>query len=306
MKSIKALLIAGSVLLGLNLSAQSQSDMCLNEYLVVNTNDFQDDFGQHNGWFELFNSSYGTVDIGGCFLTTRLSNTDKKHYYMIPKGDVLTKIKPRQHILFWADNQPYRGTFHVNFSLTPGDTLYLLSSDKRTVIDRVVIQDLAENKSYGRTVDGIGSRNGDGEGWEFLERTSPSTNNFGVDNATKSQLMAEEDPFGWKMSVTAMSVVFFSLILLYIVFKFIGKAAIRQRQTKSDLATEGKIEAVKVEESSGEAIAAISTALYLYAVDSEAHDDESFQITMQHTDRSYSPWSSKIYTLRQTPQVKKN
>ena len=100
--------------------AQSQGDMRLNEYLIVNTTDFQDDFGQHNGWFELFNTSYGTVDIGGCYISNDPDNLKK---YIIPKGDVLTKIKPRQHILFWADDQPFRGTFHVNFTLAESDTI---------------------------------------------------------------------------------------------------------------------------------------------------------------------------------------
>ena len=57
--------------------AQSQGDMRLNEYLIVNTTDFQDDFGQHNGWFELFNTSYGTVDIGGCYISNDPKNLKK-------------------------------------------------------------------------------------------------------------------------------------------------------------------------------------------------------------------------------------
>ena len=110
----------------LSANAQSQSDMRLNELLVTNTSDFQDDFGQHSAWFELFNVSYGTVDIGGCYLSNDANNLKK---YIIPKGDVLTRIPPRQHILFWADNQPFRGTFHVNFTLAESDTIYFVASD---------------------------------------------------------------------------------------------------------------------------------------------------------------------------------
>ncbi|MBR5250151.1 MAG: OadG family protein [Bacteroidales bacterium] len=304
MKQIKSLLIAGLVLMGINLSAQNQSDMRLNEYLVYNTDDFQDDFGQQNAWFELFNVSYGTVNIGGCYLSNDINNLQK---YIIPKGDVLTSIKPRQHVLFWADNQPYRGTFHTNFTLAESDTIYFVSSDGRTIIDRIAIQkDIEPNLSYGRTQDGIGSVDGNGEGWQFMSRTSPSTNNAVLEAKSKSAVMAELDPNGGLMALTAMSVVFLALIILFFVFKTIGKLATRNQQHKSDVATEGKITTVKAEENTGEAIAAISTALYLYAVDNEAHDEESFQITMKHTDRSYSPWSSKIYTLRQNPQVKKN
>ena len=45
--------------------------------------------------------------------------------------------------------------------------------------------------------------------------------------------------------------------------------------------------------------------MHLYMEDNESHDDESFVVTLKHTDRTYSPWSSKIYTLRETPHVNK-
>ena len=162
MKHIKSLLIAGLILMGLNVSAQNQTDMRLNEYLVENTNDFQDDFGQQNAWFELFNTSYGTVNIGGCYMSNDINNLQK---YIIPKGDVLTAIKPRQHVLFWADEQPFRGTFHVNFTLAESDTIYFVSSDGRTIIDRIAVRkDIEPNVSVGRSQDGVGSNEGKGEG----------------------------------------------------------------------------------------------------------------------------------------------
>jgi hypothetical protein len=48
-----------------------------------------------------------------------------------------------------------------------------------------------------------------------------------------------------------------------------------------------------------EEAAAIAMALFLYKRD--LHDKESFTITMQKVSRIYSPWNSKIYTLRQIP-----
>lgn len=48
-----------------------------------------------------------------------------------------------------------------------------------------------------------------------------------------------------------------------------------------------------------EIAAAISVALNLYL--SEVHDYEQAIITMQKVMRPYSPWSSKIYGLRQIP-----
>ena len=50
---------------------------------------------------------------------------------------------------------------------------------------------------------------------------------------------------------------------------------------------------------SGEVTAAISTALMLHF--REIHDFESTVITIKKVQKPYSPWSSKIYGLRQYP-----
>ena len=57
MKHLNLFLAVVGLTLCLTAGAQSQDAMRLNEYLVVNTDDFQDDFGQQNAWIELFNSS---------------------------------------------------------------------------------------------------------------------------------------------------------------------------------------------------------------------------------------------------------
>ncbi|MFA5641406.1 MAG: lamin tail domain-containing protein, partial [Bacteroidales bacterium] len=156
MKKIKynILVLLGFLVLASNVTAQNMSDMCINEFLVTNTDDFVNDFGHRTGWVELFNTSYGTVNIGGCYITNDPNNLTK---YVIQRGDELTKIKPRQHILFWADGEPHRGTFHLNFTLKESKEIILVSSDGKTIIDRVEIPHdlLSENVSYGRIKDGV-------------------------------------------------------------------------------------------------------------------------------------------------------
>jgi hypothetical protein len=49
-----------------------------------------------------------------------------------------------------------------------------------------------------------------------------------------------------------------------------------------------------------EEAAAIALAIHMYQ--SEMHDKESFTITLKKVSKIYSPWSSKIYTLRQNPR----
>ena len=120
----------------MGLRAQSATSLRINEVLVVNDQNYQDDYGLHNAWIEIFNTSFASVNLEGCFLTNDKNNPTK---YPIPKGDVLTLIKPRQHALFWADGMPNRGTFHVNFTLDPNKENYiaLYDSNGKTLIDDV-------------------------------------------------------------------------------------------------------------------------------------------------------------------------
>jgi Na+-transporting methylmalonyl-CoA/oxaloacetate decarboxylase gamma subunit len=105
------------------------------------------------------------------------------------------------------------------------------------------------------------------------------------------------DPWGIAMAVIAMGVVFIALILLYVSFKYIGFAFTTRWKLKA-LIKQGKLDEVQhIENSStGELNAAIGLALYMYK--SELQDMESINLTINKVSRNYSPWSSKIYGLR--------
>jgi hypothetical protein len=45
---------------------------------------------------------------------------------------------------------------------------------------------------------------------------------------------------------------------------------------------------------------AIAAAIFLYR--QEVHDYEDTVLTIKRIDRAYSPWSSKIYSLRKVPR----
>ena len=96
--------------------------------------------------------------------------------------------------------------------------------------------------------------------------------------------------------IVGYTVVFAALVLLYFVFYYISKLLNIKR--KRELFRKGKIKSVdeQVEDISGEVNAAISMALHLHF--SEAHDDESYISTIKRVSRIYSPWSSKIYNVR--------
>ncbi len=311
-KLVNLFIVVGLLLVSKVGFSQAASSFRINEVLVTNTDDYQDDFGKHHAWVELFNSSYGTADLGGCYLTDDMNNPKK---YFIPKGDVLTKIKPRQHVIFWIDNMPVRGTFHVNFSFdsTKSNFIALFDANGRTLIDSMTIPALKANESFGLPEDGVRfvtENKALKDKACVLEKTTPSTNNFLRNQGEANDRLTQNDPTGVGMTITAMSVVFIALVLLYVVFRLIGRYSVR-RSRRNALIAQGlpvdkASEKIAVPgEASGEVYAAIAMALYLYQKESGVHDVESTILTIDRVTRNYSPWSSKIYTLRQTPTVNK-
>ena len=115
------------------------SKLLLNEVLVQNETNYQDDYGLQNAWIEIFNKSYGSANLAGCYLKYSSQPGDTTTYF-IPKGDVLTIVKPRQHVLFWADGEPRRGTFHTNFKLSTESSNWIgLYDAGKKLLDEVTI-----------------------------------------------------------------------------------------------------------------------------------------------------------------------
>ena len=286
----------------MGLRAQSATSLRINEVLVVNDQNYQDAYGLHHAWIEIFNTSFASVNLEGCFLTNDKNNPTK---YPIPKGDVLTLIKPRQHALFWADGMPNRGTFHVSFTLDPSKENYidLYDSNGKTLIDEITVPaGMLDDQSYAREEDG--SANWVIKGVGEHSYVTPSTNNMTLDKNEKIDNFKNHDADGFCMAIIAMSVVFIGLILLYVSFKIVGNIAVKlgKRNAMKAIGITDKVEAKEknLGSHSGEEAAAIAMALHEFMND--AHDVEDMILTINKVKRTYSPWSSKIYTLRQTPK----
>lgn len=271
--------------------AQNATDFRFNEILVLNDTNYVDDFGRHSSWIEIINSSYSSINLGGCFITDDLNNPTK---YWIPTGDPITQISPRGYLVFWADNRPTRGIRHLNFELKEGTTIALFDANGKTLIDKLEIPTGQNpNVSYGRIED-------NSQIWKQLGHSTPGANNDHSRKASSGEKFVKMDPYGIGMTMIAMSVVFMSLALLYLIYKSSGNYFIRKatKATKIDekvLARTG----LPIEEAmSGEVNAAIALALYLYQ--NELHDHEDTILTIKKVSKTYSPWSSKIHTLRKT------
>lgn len=285
---------------------KASSKLLLNEVLVNNENNFQDDYGIHSAWIEIFNKSYGSADLAGCYLKFSSQPGDTASYF-IPKGDVMTVVKPRQHALFWADGEPRRGTFHTNFKLdaTSANWIGLYDSGKK-LIDQVTVPAgaLQANQSYARVSDAA-------DEWEVKGGSSdkyvtPSTNNKTIDSNAKMEKFAEHDSTGIGMAISAMSVVFSGLLLLFISFYVVGKLSVRflkkNAMKAKGITDKQEAKEKKLGQAPGEVFAAIAMAMHEYQND--VHDVEDTVLTITRVKRSYSPWSSKIYTLRETPHKK--
>ncbi len=296
-------------------SAYGQSAMSLriNEVLVTNVDNYQDDYGKHTAWIEIFNTSFATVNVRSCFLTNdkrvlnpKLTIEERMSMmYPIPKSDVQTNIHPRQHLLFWADGQPNRGTFHLNFTLDSigPNWIALYDANGKTLIDSVTIPaHLPADFSYARAKDGKDVwviKGGDAKNY-----VTPSTNNMTLDKQEKIDGFRKHDARGIGMAIMAMAVVFSGLILLYISFRIIGAIGVklgRRNAMKAHGITDKKEAKEKsIGTESGEVFAAIAMALHEYQ--DNVHDVEDTILTINKVKRNYSPWSSKIYTLRQMPK----
>lgn len=294
---------------------QGVKSVVINEVLVNNKANFQDDYGQHHAWIELFNTSFATVDVRNCYLTCDKRVLDESLsaperaalMYPIPRGDVLTKIPPRQHLLFWADAAPKRGNFHLNFELDSvgPNWIALYDGNAITLIDSITIPaNLPVDCSYALNVDGIKA-----EGWQVMGDkagtfVTPSTNNMTLDTNEKIDAFKEKDPHGVGMAVMAMLVVFFGLIVLYLAFKVVSnigmKITRRNAMRHHGIKDPKEAKEKNVGTESAEIYAAIAMALHEFQ--SDVHDVENTILTINKVKRNYSPWSSKIYTLRNLPK----
>ncbi len=106
------------------------------------------------------------------------------------------------------------------------------------------------------------------------------------------------DSLSWIIVFVGIGIVFLSLLVIYLFFRYVLTFILNFR-LKSFARKKG-IDPVNVETAktmmTGEVNAAIAMALYSYY--NELHDVESGVITIKRVSRTYSPWSSKLYHMK--------
>jgi len=283
----RLLFIALFITAAFSAAAQNLSDLIISEACVANFTGIVDAHGQRRTWLELTNTSTGTVNYAGCFLSDEKSNLKK---YMIPKGDLSNRLGSRQVTVIWP-----------SFEIQPGTTLYLVSTDGKTIIDTIDIpEDLPADMSVRKVAR-------DNKRIDFRTDPVPAIPTPGLMNSdgnveSGSERVAHHDPHGWTLTLTSVSVVFGALLILMIIFTISGNTfSGKYRHSRKGVPSPEEAAAIAMalsEYTSGEdaEAAAIGLALHLF-LSEEAHDTESYRITITS---STPVWGDKTKNFRKT------
>ena len=142
---------------------------------------------------------------------------------------------------------------------------------------------------------------------ESVEETSEAQDHLTArekfDKEEKAKDLKEKDSFGGALTLISMGIVLLALIVLSILFLGFGKISSKILSKKKQQARGITDEPAAADDhDSGEVFAAIAMAIDEHF--GGKHDIENTILTLRRMKRAYSPWNSKIYNLRDVPQVK--
>jgi len=124
-----------------------------------------DEPGEFPDWIEIYNGTPGTIDLEGMYLTDDFQDLRK---WQIGAG---ITIDPGQYIIFYADDDGTQGFYHTSYKLSiSGETIALVDSDGKTIIDSILFDRQFEDVSYGRFPDG-------GNSWSYQQSPTPGSPN---------------------------------------------------------------------------------------------------------------------------------
>jgi Na+-transporting methylmalonyl-CoA/oxaloacetate decarboxylase gamma subunit len=297
----RVLLVIIAVLGVATLAAQGVNNVRINEVLVVNENNYVDDYGHRSSWIELYNNGYEAVNIGGCYLVATMADGSEIRYN-IPKGDPATQMHSQTYLVFFCEGTDTKGTFYTNFTLDGVVKIDLYNQGGKTIINEFPLTSLAHIPDVS-----VGWMKPDGADEAVimeLPKTTPGATNETTNAVPKHELFRQQDSSGVVMAIIAMSVVFSALVLIFLVLKGFGLLMIwfhgRKDKPSGEVVTppKKKTASTQVEEE----MAAIALAIKMYQED--LHIKESTVITINRASRVYSPWSSKIHGITPMPDKK--
>lgn len=133
------------------ISANAQSDVVINEIQASNDETVTDQDGEYDDWIELYNNSSQTIDLSGHFLSDNFTNLSK---WEIPDG---VTINGESYLIIWADEDGSQNGLHANFKLAKGGEELFLSNPEEEIIDQVIFGPQETDLTYARSPNGTGN-----------------------------------------------------------------------------------------------------------------------------------------------------
>jgi hypothetical protein len=146
------------------------SELYVNEILTSNTHTLPDEQGEYDDWFELYNASVDSLNVGGLCFT---DDEDEPCPWQVPLHfPNVTTIPPHGFLLLWADGQTGQGLLHAGFRLSAGGEMVAVfqrENEGYLEVERLPFGQQSSDVSWGRYPDG-------GSDVAFMHPTPGATN----------------------------------------------------------------------------------------------------------------------------------
>lgn len=184
-----------------NSLAPGVSGLFVNEILAANTQTLPDEQGEYDDWFELYNGTDDSLNIGGLCFTDDASEPCKWQAPLhFPER---TTIAPHGFLLLWADGQPEQGPLHADFRLSAGGEIVAVfqrAAADYAEVERLIFGQQNPDVSWGRYPDGSASI-------AFMPPTPGATNVLTSTGETPGQpLRMFPNPFSQRLYIDAAKV----------------------------------------------------------------------------------------------------
>ena len=137
--------------------------LCINEFMVSNSNGYQDESGAYPDWVELHNAGPAALELAGGTITDDLDEPDKHTL------GALT-IEAGGFLVLFADGDTGDGDLHLSFSLAASGESLALYAPGGERIDALNYPEQAENTAALRVTDC-------GEQWSYTTSPTPGESN---------------------------------------------------------------------------------------------------------------------------------
>lgn len=258
--------------LGVSALAQTQSDLRFNEVNIE-----RDTSGcVTEAWAEIYNTSTTALDMTGLYISNDRNNLKM---YKIPYGSAYPQIMSQGYVVVHGNGESAGGPLYTSIDFASSEKLYLVENNGYTVIDSVEVPKCG---NVSRVKDGVGE-------WAASERVTSCQSNVEESGITNAERFMQVDPHGAGMALISMSVVFSALVMLAIVFTYIGNYFSKHGapETTSKKKKKQKKQKVEVEvpaknEEDADLELALATVVVLHK--QEKHDEVSGVITIERKD----------------------